>query len=408
VALEHGHAGFQGGAISARVWTGRMLRIAVSGSDAGAGAGLVDYSEHFEVRDSTFTGNSAISGGGIASTSHDLAIINSTVNGNTGAGVYAVAEIDLRSSTVTGNSGGGLYFAGTFNGYKARIANSVLAGNAGSDCAQSSAALTVLTVTYSHFDTASGNCDLTGQGNVVDPGATVIDRGDPAGCTDQDGLPLRTDHNGLPRTANGDSARGAICDQGATEAQDEAPVCGPNDLVTDRDTEAAFSIRCSDPEGAPLDYDVVGAAHGTVVGRTYFPDKGYTGPDTITYTVRDDANTVTATISVTVTRPAVQTVVPTPSPTPVAPPVISARPRPKPPVVSGLAAARHGKSLRFKLSAPAKVTIKLVRGKTRKTITVAHGKTGTNTVKLKLKRGRYRVTVTAAGKATATKTLTLG
>jgi hypothetical protein len=266
----------------------------------------------------------------------------------------------------------------------------------------------VLTATYSHFDTASGNCDLTGKGNIVDAGATVTDRGDPAGCTDQDGLPLRTDQNGLPRTANGDSVRGAICDQGATEAQDEAPSCSPNSLVTDRDTEAPFSIRCSDPEGAPLDYDVVGAAHGTVVGRTYYPGKHYTGPDMITYTARDDANTVTATISVTVAPPAVQTVVPTPTPTAAAPPVISAQPRPKPPLVSRLAAAKHGKSLSFKLSAPAKVTIALVRGKAKKTITVAKGKTGTNTVTVKVKRGRYRVTVTAAGKSTATRTLTLG
>ena len=52
---------------------------------------------------------------------------------------------------------------------------------------------------------------------------------------------------------------------------------------------------------------------------------------------------------------------------------------------------------------------RLIRGKTRKTIT-AKGRTGTNTVKLKLKlkRGRYRVTVTAASAAPASKTLPLG
>ena len=413
--LEHGHSRGQGGAVFAQIWSGRMLRVAVSGSDADAGGGLMDNSEEFEVRDSTFTGNSAISGGGIASTGHDVAIINSTVSGNTGAGVLATTEIDLRSSTVTGNSGGGLYFDGDlFAGYKARVANSVLAGNAGSDCVQASAPLSVLKVTYSHVDTASGGCDLAGTGNVIGAGATVIDRGDPVGCTDQDGLALRTDQNALPRIANGDSVRGAICDQGATEVQDKAAVCGPSYIVTDGDTEAPFSLRCSDPEGAPLDYDVVGAAHGTVVGRTYYPPTGYSGPDTITYTVRDDANTVTATINVTVIPPPAQTIAPTPTPTstptptPVATPVLSARPRPKPPVVSGLAAAKHGKSLSFKLSAPAKVTIKLVRDKEKKTITLAKGKTGRNTVTLKLKRGRYRVTVTVAGAATASKTLTLG
>ena len=54
---------------------------------------------------------------------------------------------------------------------------------------------------------------------------------------------------------------------------------------------APFTISCDDPEGAPLDYDVLGAAHGTVTGRTYSPNKDYTGSDTITYTARDDANT---------------------------------------------------------------------------------------------------------------------
>ena len=87
----------------------------------------------------------------------------------------------------------------------------------------------------------------------------------------------------------------------------EAPVCSGVALTTPLNTAGDAAPSCTDANGDPLTYEIVGAAgHGTasvVAGQLhYVPAAGYTGGDSFTYRASDgslDSNTATATVTVT-------------------------------------------------------------------------------------------------------------
>ena len=87
----------------------------------------------------------------------------------------------------------------------------------------------------------------------------------------------------------------------------EAPVCSDVALTTPLDTAGDAAPSCTDANGDPLTYAIVGAAgHGTasvVAGQLhYVPAAGYTGGDSFTYRASDgslDSNTATVTVTVT-------------------------------------------------------------------------------------------------------------
>ena len=87
----------------------------------------------------------------------------------------------------------------------------------------------------------------------------------------------------------------------------EAPVCSGVALTTPLNTAGDAAPSCTDANGDPLTYAIVGAAgHGTasvVAGQLhYVPAAGYTGGDSFTYRASDgslDSNTATATVTVT-------------------------------------------------------------------------------------------------------------
>jgi len=54
-------------------------------------------------------------------------------------------------------------------------------------------------------------------------GSPAVDAGDPAGCTDLEGAPLRKDQRGITRPADGDEDGTARCDIGAVERSADAP-----------------------------------------------------------------------------------------------------------------------------------------------------------------------------------------
>jgi hypothetical protein len=154
----------------------------------------------------------------------------------------------------------------------------------------------------------------------------------------------------------------------------------------------------ADPDGDALTAELVsGPAHGTLAlgpdgGFTYVPAAGFTGTDTFTYRAKDATSaSAPVTVTITVSAPAV------------------VQPAAKPPALTGLKAAKAGRALAFTLSAPAKVTVKLLRGrKVVRTISV-NGKAGVNTVALKkLKRGSYTVQLSAPGAKPVSRTLRLG
>jgi CSLREA domain-containing protein len=185
-----------------------------------------------------------------------------------------------------------------------------------------------------------------------------------------------------------DDAAVAVADSFATAAGVPLSVPAPGVLANDSDVEgdALSAAVASAPAGGTL---TLGAAGGF----TYTPAAGFSGIDSFTYVARDSAP---ATVTITVAASAVL-------------PAPNARP-----VVSSLAAAQRGRSVRFTLSEPARVTVKLLRSRRAVKTLRMNGRTGRNTLALgRLKRGRYKVEVTAvdpAGlrSAAARRTLTLG
>jgi len=192
------------------------------------------------ISNSTISGNSANEAGGIDSRG-TLTISNSTISGNSayftrgnaiGGGISASSGTLISNSTISGNSaygslgstGGGIY--GTATLQNSIVANSPSGGNCYG------------TMTSNGYNMSSdGTCNFNSSGdlNNTDPklgtlgnyggptqtipllsGSPAIDAGNPNGCTNSNGVLLKTDQRGQPRPDKEDIGG---CDMGAYERQ---------------------------------------------------------------------------------------------------------------------------------------------------------------------------------------------
>jgi hypothetical protein len=181
------------------------------------GGGIFNYGV-LTVNNSTFSGNSVLNGVGGA-------IHNGELLGQTGT-------LEINNSTFSRNTAavgkGGAIF--NLNGATGALQNSIVSNNAGGNCR---GMLTSNGYNLSSDDTC--DFDSAGDLNRTDPklgplrdngGPTqtmalltespAIDAGNPSGCTNRHGDPLKTDQRGEPRPDKGDSAG---CDMGAYERQ---------------------------------------------------------------------------------------------------------------------------------------------------------------------------------------------
>jgi hypothetical protein len=219
---------------------------------AGRGGGIRNFGV-LTIRNSTIANNSVhigcsitsryciASGGGISVEGGQAAIVNSTLTGNSviasrggqpwgGCGaVYNESTVVIDSSTIAGNS------ATTYGGIcgsTTKITNSIVADNVGGNCSYS-------LVSGGYNLSSDATCGFSGPGdrNSTDPklgslgayggptetipllsGSPAIDGGNPNGCTDNQGLLLKTDQRGMPRP---DSEDKGGCDIGAYESQSD-------------------------------------------------------------------------------------------------------------------------------------------------------------------------------------------
>jgi hypothetical protein len=87
----------------------------------------------------------------------------------------------------------------------------------------------------------------------------------------------------------------------------DAPLANSTSLTTNEDTNLAFVLSASDPEGSALTYTILSApAKGTLTGTppnlTYRPAANVSGSDSLTFKVSDgDLESGTATVSVSIT-----------------------------------------------------------------------------------------------------------
>jgi len=228
-----------------------------SSVDNGGGVFIDSNSKLAVILDSTISHNSTARGGGLYSIGGEIVVGNSTISNNyatsRGGGVYtdnsfpAEVTIEFFSVTIYSNrvgsidgsagDGGGLYNVDSSISMK----NGILAGNnrgrlfpIDDDCygVLESQDYNLIEETEGCTITGSTTHDQTGVNPMLDflvdnggptrtrmpqPGSPVIDKGNPAGCTDTDGAMLATDQRGYARTVDGDGVGGAICDIGAVE-----------------------------------------------------------------------------------------------------------------------------------------------------------------------------------------------
>ncbi len=210
------------------------------------GGGIFNDNGTLTISKSTVSGNSANESGGIDNRG-TLTISNSTLAGNSayftrgnafGGGISNGGTLAINNSTISGNSaqggigsyGGGIY--GTATIQNSIVANSTSGGNCYG------------TMTSLGYNLSSDNsCSFSGAGdlNNTDPllgplqynggptqtmalasGSPAIDAGNPTGCTDNLGHPLKTDQRGQPRPDTEDINEGKLsCDMGAYERQSD-------------------------------------------------------------------------------------------------------------------------------------------------------------------------------------------
>lgn len=195
------------------------------------------------VNGSTISGNKGganifATGAGVANAA-TMAINNSTISGNTRIthGIGGIANLQgalmISNSTIAGNQGGIYVNSGTLS-----LQNSFVGNNSGGNCFGP-----VSSMGYNL--SSDSTCDFRGPGdmNNTNPvlgtlgdyggptqtirlfsGSPAIDAGNPNGCTNSNGVLLKTDQRGMPRPDTEDAGG---CDMGAVEEQSDSGKCIP-------------------------------------------------------------------------------------------------------------------------------------------------------------------------------------
>lgn len=248
VTVMNNNTTLGGGIFNALNGTATLTDVTVSDNMAsrGYGGGLYINSTA-RLTNVTVSSNTATLGGGIFNAINSrLTLTNSTISGNrasdTGGGIFVTdsSTMDLYNVTITNNTadsdkngtgvGGGISALGTTT-----FRNSLLAGNRdgsgqapdcwgrlvsqGYNVIQNSVGCTIDGVTAGNktgqnpkLGSLQNNGGSTSTHALL-PGSPALNAGNPAGCTDELGGPIRRDQRGVARP------HGTACDIGAYEAQ---------------------------------------------------------------------------------------------------------------------------------------------------------------------------------------------
>jgi PKD domain len=341
---------------------------------------------------------------GASVVAHHLTI----VGGASGTAVSAYADngkttlITLRNSILSGFSrpfarqGDGAGVANIAVSYS-RYSGSVL--ESGGGALTQGAGTTAAAPRF--VDAAAGDLRLRGD-------SALVDAGDPQNV-------LSPDVDGVARAVDGDGDGTARPDMGALEYRRQAPVVqvtAPPTLAVG--AAGAFSASATDADGDLVTYAWSFGDGATATGASATHAFAAPGPQTVTLTATDSGG-ATATATATVDVPAPPAPPPAAGDPPVADPPVVIPPADTPaapsatdrtaPAFTKLSATK--KAVRFSLSEPARVSVRVERAKGKrwkkvKSVATAARAAGTRAVslkKLKLRAGAYRVTVTAVDAA---------
>jgi hypothetical protein len=185
---------------------------------------------------STLSGNSTGSFGGGAESFGPMNLVDSTVANNSsifGPGIYNVGALAVNSSTISANSSSVGAPGGIDNssqeGNTVTLANTILAGNANSDCngviasqdynlVGSTSGCEFTAAPHDLVNVSAGIGSLASNGGPTQtmallPGSPAIDAGNPQGCRTPNGTLIPVDQRGFPRSRPMDP----VCDIGAYE-----------------------------------------------------------------------------------------------------------------------------------------------------------------------------------------------
>lgn len=179
---------------------------------------------------STLSGNSTGSFGGGAESFGPMNLVDSTVANNSaifGPGIYNVGTLVANNSSPVGAAGG--IDNSSQQGNTVTLANTILAGNANSDCngdiasrdynlVGSTSGCGFMAAPHDLVNVIAGIGSLESNGGPTQtmallPGSPAIDAGNPNGCLAPNGALIPVDQRGFPRRRPADP----VCDIGAYE-----------------------------------------------------------------------------------------------------------------------------------------------------------------------------------------------
>jgi fibronectin-binding autotransporter adhesin len=278
----------------------------IDGNQARGGGGLINLNlttADTKIFRSTINHNIAVStGGGVlhaGGSPTKLTITDSTISGNQaglqGGGVVSSNAGFISSSTIVDNAsptGAAIYV----NAGSVTVKNSIIANSAlGNNCN------TAISSDGYNIDSAN-SCGFVGPGDQIntDPklgvlqdngggilthdllaGSPAIDKGDPAGCTDDNAVALTTDERGFARSTDGDQDGTVRCDIGAVELDS----CG--DLVVQAG-EACDDGNADDTDGCLSTCQSASCGDGFVQAGVEECDNGAANSDNTADACRTD------------------------------------------------------------------------------------------------------------------------
>jgi hypothetical protein len=246
MTFRHGLAELGGGIGNYGILT--LRSSAVIGNHALGGGGGIWNAGTATINASTISGNVANNycprpcfhgGGGVFNIDpYNVNINNSTIAGNSArqaGGIWSFGgTVKVSNSTISGNTAsftGGIYI----NSGTAIVQNTIVANNNVANCGEAPGAITSRGYNLSSDDfcpfASAGDLNNTDpelgplqynggptQTMALPSGSPAVDAGNPAGCTNNLGVLLRTDQRGAPRPDTEDTAG---CDMGAFERQSD-------------------------------------------------------------------------------------------------------------------------------------------------------------------------------------------
>jgi len=237
-----GGAIFAGQVVIVRSTVARNQAVASGPVSGGAGSGGAIFASSVILTDSTVSGNlltaGAQSGGAIFA---DTQAFSSTIADNTGGGVPIDGRLTARNSIFARNSPHNCIDL---------VSNGYVLVEDDSGCSITPGPGDLIGTFLDPIETRLGPLTKNGgptETQALNAGSPAIDGGNPAGCVDQNDMPILVDQRGFPRTQDGNGDGIAVCDMGAFEfafaKRQTTPVLGQWGLVLLCAGLAALALR---------------------------------------------------------------------------------------------------------------------------------------------------------------------